>query len=88
MRKALTPIVLLLSMLEVAAALAQPDQPMLITIPRMTTDTALTIARATLAQCREQSVQIAVTVVDRDGTPVAILRDVLAPPLALKISQG
>ncbi len=78
----------LLLVLSAPTALAESEQPLLITIPRMTADAALQIAGASLHHCRQQGVQIAVTVVDRDGAPVVILRDVLAPALTLKISQG
>ncbi len=61
---------------------------MLITIHRLTLETALKIAQAAITQCRDkEGVQIAVTVVDRWGDPQVVLRDVLAPDIALTISH-
>jgi len=63
------------------------EQPVMVTIKRMSLETALAIAKATIAQCRKEGVQVAVTVVDRGGHPQAILRDVLAPDITLTISK-
>ncbi|MDK9557948.1 heme-binding protein [Marinobacter sp. M216] len=62
------------------------DQPVMIEIKRLSLDTALTIARTAIEACREQGVQVAVTVVDRGGHPQVVLRDVLAMDLALEVS--
>jgi uncharacterized protein GlcG (DUF336 family) len=74
-----------------AAALAAPAaaqtsgaQPVLVPIKRMSLDTA----RAAIEACRKEGVQIAVTVVDRGGHPQAVLRDVLAPDLTLRVSRA
>lgn len=56
-------------------------------LPQMSMETALEIAQGTLDACRRQGVQVAVTVVNREGSPQVILRDTLAPALAIKISQ-
>jgi len=81
--------------LMVLAALAHPaaaqttgKQPVLVPIKRMSLDTALKAARAAIDACRKEGVQIAVTVVDRGGHPQAVLRDVLAVDLTLKVSQA
>lgn len=65
---------------------AADDQPVMIEIKRLSLDTALTIARTAIEACREQGVQVAVTVVDRGGHPQVVLRDVLAMDLALEVS--
>src|SRR5699024_4699106 len=70
-----------------SAFAAQSDQPAMIQIQRLSLDTALAIAQAAIAQCREECVQVAVTVVDRSGDPQVVLRDVLAMDIALKISH-
>ena len=54
---------------------------------RITMDTALELAKATIEACRKEGVQIAVTVVDRSGHPQVVLRDVLAMDLTLEISK-
>ena len=67
---------------------AEPtQQPTLVNIKRMSLDTALRLANAAIAECREAGVQVAVTVVDRGGHPQVMLRDVLAQDLTITISQ-
>ena len=66
---------------------AAEPQPVLVNIKRMSMETALKIAQATVAQCRKEGVQIAVTVVDRGGHPQVVLRDVLAPDITVGISK-
>jgi uncharacterized protein GlcG (DUF336 family) len=63
------------------------DQPVLVGQLRMSMETALKIAQATVEACREEGVQVAATVVDRAGDPQVVLRDVLAPELTLIISK-
>jgi uncharacterized protein GlcG (DUF336 family) len=55
--------------------------------PRLSLETALKIAQATIAACQAEGVQIAVTVVDRSGHPQVILRDSRAMDLTLAVSQ-
>ena len=64
-------------------------QTEVLTVPikRLTLETALRIARAAIARCREEGVQIAVTVVDRGGHPQVVLRDVLAMDITLPVSR-
>lgn len=62
------------------------DQPVMVEIRRLSMDTALTIAKTAIDTCREQGVQVAVTVVDRGGHPQVVLRDVLAMDLSLDVS--
>ena len=63
------------------------EQPLLVDIKRMSLDTALKLAKATIEACRKERVQVAVTVVDRGGHPQVVLRDVLAQDLTLEISK-
>ena len=86
MKKKLLPIAAGLA----AALLLQPvqaDEPMTYNIKRLSMETALRIAQATIAACREEGVQIAVTVVDRGGHAQVVLRDVLAMDITLPLSQ-
>ena len=71
-----------------AAAQTTGKQPVLVSIKRMSLDTALKAARAAIEACRKQGVQVAVTVIDRGGDAQVVLRDVLAADLALKVSQA
>lgn len=63
------------------------EQPVLVKIPRMSLDTAMTAAKAAIDACRKEGVQVAVTIVDRGGHPQVVLRDVLAMDLTLAVSH-
>lgn len=63
------------------------EAPMLISTYRLSMETALRIAQASLHACRKAGVQVSVVVVDRSGDPQVVLRDVLAANLTLEISQ-
>jgi uncharacterized protein GlcG (DUF336 family) len=52
----------------------------LVTHKTMSLDTALDLARAALADCRERGHQVAVAVVDRFGVTQVVLRDRFAGP--------
>ena len=64
------------------------EQPVMVSIKRMSMETALRVAQATIKACRAEGVQIAVTVLDRSGDVQAQLRDVLAPRLTLSVSRN
>lgn len=68
------------------AGAQESNQPVMVEIKKLSMDTALTIAKTAINACREQGVQVAVTVVDRGGHPQVVLRDVLAMDLALEVS--
>ena len=74
-----------------AATLAAPalaaDVPVIVKIPRLTVEASEKLARASLDACRKQGIQIGVTVVDRSGNAMAVLRDTLAPPVTLEVSR-
>jgi uncharacterized protein GlcG (DUF336 family) len=63
------------------------DQPLTVDIKRLSLETALRVAQATIQRCRQEGVQIAATVVDRGGHTQVALRDVLAPDLTLTVSR-
>ncbi|MCM0612111.1 heme-binding protein [Marinobacter sediminum] len=65
---------------------AETDQPVMVELKRLSMDTALTIAKTAIDTCRQQGVQVSVTVVDRGGHPQVVLRDVLAMDLSLEVS--
>ncbi|MFI9652386.1 heme-binding protein [Guyparkeria halopsychrophila] len=69
------------------AAMAASDQPATISVDRLSMEMALKAAKATMEACREEGIQIGVTVVDRGGHEQVVLRDVLAPDLTLRISK-
>jgi len=87
MRTLISCLFILFAIAAVPASAQDSDQPLLVNIKRMSLDTALRVAKATIDACRKEGVQIAVTVVDRGGHPQVILRDVLAPDITVKISK-
>ena len=78
---------LLVAASEAAAADAIPAQPLTVNIKRLSLDTALRIGKAAINKCREEGVQISVTVVDRGGHEQVMLRDVLAMDVSTPISK-
>jgi uncharacterized protein GlcG (DUF336 family) len=71
-----------------AAAQTSGKQPVLVTLKRLSLDTALKAAQAAIEACRKAGVQVAVSVLDRGGDAQVVLRDVLAADLTLKVSHG
>ena len=68
-----------------APALA--EDPMVLQVKRLSMDTAVKIAQGAIEACREKGIQIGVTVVDRDGTVQITLRDTIAAPITVPISE-
>jgi uncharacterized protein GlcG (DUF336 family) len=58
-----------------------------VSLKRLSLETATRVAQGTIEACRKQGIQIGVTVVDRDGTVQVALRDTIAAPITLPISQ-
>lgn len=85
MSKLLSSIIMSLSV--VAAPTFAEEPPVLIKIPHLTLETAQKIAHAAIVECRKSALQVGVTVIDRGGRPVVVLRDTLAPDLTLDISR-
>ena len=67
------------------ALIAQEDK-LAISTKRLTMETALTMAQATIKECRKKGIQVGVTIVDRNGQPQVMLRDVLAPFITVEVS--
>lgn len=80
-------VTLVLCLSTASTATLAADQPLTVNLPRLSMETALRVAQATVAACRKEGVQVAATVVDRGGHPQVVLRDVLAPDLTLTISR-
>ena len=70
-----------------AAPLMAAEAPVVIKIPRLTVEAASKLANAAMESCRKQGIQIGVTVVDRSGDPMVVLRDTLAPRVTLEVSR-
>ena len=82
----ISSVLITLFTLMTSVAVAE-DQPTLVNIKRMSLDTALTMAKAAIVQCRKEGVQVSVTVVDRGGHPQVMLRDVLAQDFSIGVGQ-
>jgi len=80
------PALTLAAAFAAAPALAA-DEAMVVSIKRLSMDTAVKLAQATVAACREKGIQIGVTVVDRDGTVQVQLRDTIAASITVPISK-
>ncbi len=65
---------------------AEEDEAMVISVKRLTMETALTIAQESVKACRAKGIQVGVTVVDRSGNTQVVLRDVLAPDITVPVS--
>jgi len=63
------------------------DVPVIVKIPRLTVEASGKIAHAAMEACRKEGIQIGVTVVDRSGDTMVVLRDTLAPRVTLEASR-
>ncbi len=63
------------------------DAPVIVKIPRLTVEASGKLANAAMEACRKQGIQIGVTVVDRSGDAMVVLRDTLASRITLEISR-
>jgi uncharacterized protein GlcG (DUF336 family) len=68
-------------------AVAAAEDAMVVQVKRLTADVAVQIAQGAVAACRTKGIQVGATVVDRDGTVQAVVRDTIASPLTLVISK-
>jgi uncharacterized protein GlcG (DUF336 family) len=71
--------------LTVGNAVAE-DAPM-VSVKRLAMDMAVRVAQGAVDACREKGIQIAATVVDREGTVQVTLRDTIAAPITVPISK-
>ena len=76
---------MLAATLTVGTAVAE-DAPM-VSVKRLAMDMAVKVAQGAVNACREKGIQIAATVVDREGTVQATLRDTIAAPITVPISK-
>jgi uncharacterized protein GlcG (DUF336 family) len=75
-----------LTLLAAVQAVSAAEKQLAVSVMRLTTGTALSIARAALDECRKKGVQISVQVVDRGGHPQVMLRDTLAVDLTTRLA--
>jgi uncharacterized protein GlcG (DUF336 family) len=62
------------------------DTP-IVSLKRLSMDMAVQVAQGAVEACREKGIQIAATVVDREGTVQVTLRDTIAAPITVPISR-
>ena len=62
------------------------EEAMVVSVKRMTMESALMVAKGAIDACRKKGIQVGVTVVDRNGITQVALRDVLAPKITLPVS--
>lgn len=77
----------LLLAVSLTASVNAADMPVVVKIPRLTLEAADKIAQGAVEACRKQGIQIGVTVVDRSGDAMVLLRDTLAPRVSIEISR-
>ncbi|MES9811438.1 MAG: heme-binding protein [Candidatus Thiodiazotropha sp.] len=58
-----------------------------VSVKRLALESANRIALGAIEACRKQGIQIGVTVVDRDGTVQAVMRDTVAAQITVPISR-
>lgn len=63
------------------------DQAPTVSIKRLSAESAITVAKAAMLECRKQGYQATATVVDKNGIVQAVIRDSLAPPVSIGISK-
>jgi uncharacterized protein GlcG (DUF336 family) len=74
------------AVMALAAGPAMAADPMMVSVKRLSLETAQRIAQGAIDACREKGIQIGVTVVDRDGVIQTQLRDTIASPITVPIS--
>jgi uncharacterized protein GlcG (DUF336 family) len=70
-----------------SGTLAQAGEPLVISVKRLSTDVAVKVAQGALDACRKKGIQVAATVVDREGVVQVQLRDTIAAPITVTISR-
>jgi uncharacterized protein GlcG (DUF336 family) len=78
---------LLLMAIVAAAGARAEEEPVALPIMRLHMNLAVKAAEATIEACRQKGLNIAVAIVDRGGHPQVVMRDTLAMPLTLAVSQ-
>ncbi|MCG6896504.1 MAG: heme-binding protein [Thiocapsa sp.] len=66
---------------------ALAEDPLVVPLQRLSMEAAVQVAQGAIEACREKGIQIAVTVVDREGTIQVTLRDTIAAPITVPISR-
>lgn len=70
----------------VVGSLAQA-QALTVDVPRLTSEVATKIAVEAVKACEAKGIPVTATVVDRNGIVQTTIRDTMAPPVSISISQ-
>lgn len=62
-------------------------QALTVDVPRLTSEVATKIAVESVKACEAKGIPVTATVVDRNGIVQTIVRDTMAPPVSIGISQ-
>jgi uncharacterized protein GlcG (DUF336 family) len=76
----------MLATILVSGAAAAEDAA-IVAVKRLAMDVAVKVAQGAVDACREKGIQVAATVVDREGTVQVTLRDTIAAPITVPISR-
>ena len=87
MKQSITTLTMLAALLASPILLAEDEAPPTVNLKRLSLETANQIALGAIEACRKQGIQIGVTVVDRDGTVQATMRDTIAASITVPISR-
>ncbi len=78
---------IVLGMTVMISAPIMAQEPLTVNVSRISMEVANTIAMNAIKACRDKGIPISVTVVDRSGIIQVQLRDTVAPPVTLGMSQ-
>ena len=80
-------VIPLLFIAALTAGTATAEDAPMVSVQRLTMDMAVQAAQTAVQACRKKGIQIAATVVDREGTVQVTLRDTIAAPITARISR-
>jgi uncharacterized protein GlcG (DUF336 family) len=63
------------------------EEPATLPVQRLTMGLAVKAAQATIAACRKEGLNVAVTIIDRGGHSQVVMRDTMAMPITVPISK-
>lgn len=84
--KIISPMLIATTLLPISIAYADED-PVVLPVQRLDIGIAIKAAQATIAACRKEGLNVAVTIIDRGGHAQVVLRDTMAMPITVPISK-
>ena len=78
---------LMTSLLSLTLASQAEEASPTVNLKRLSLETANKVAMGAIEACRQEGIQIGVTVVDRDGIVQAVMRDTIAAQITVPISR-